>query len=101
MKIITNYIDLSTKGEFDILDITDRIQQNLRITLLQEGNITIFNPGSTAAITTIEFESGLIKDIRKLFERIVPESDNYFHNEIDIPVCNQGFDQHTEFARHD
>jgi len=81
MKVITNFIDLSTKGKFDIIDITDKIHQNLRITLLQEGNVTIFNPGSTAGISTLEFESGLIKDLKILFERLIPEGENYYHDE--------------------
>ncbi len=81
MKIITNYIDLVTSGEFDVIDITDKIQQNLRLSLLQEGNVTIFIAGSTAGITTLEYESGLVKDIKGVFERLIPENEAYSHNE--------------------
>ena len=81
MKVITNFIDLSTKGKFDIIDITEKIHQNLRITVLQEGNVMIFNPGSTAGISTIEFESGLVKDMQDLFERLIPEEGKYHHDE--------------------
>ncbi|MBU1862789.1 MAG: secondary thiamine-phosphate synthase enzyme YjbQ [Candidatus Omnitrophica bacterium] len=81
MKIITNYIELSTNGKCDIIDVTEEIQQNLRVTLLEEGNVTIFNPGSTAGITTVEYEDGLVTDIQRVFERLVPEKDPYAHDE--------------------
>jgi len=80
MKVITNYIELTTKGQFDIIDITDKIQQNLRLTLLQEGNVTIFNGGSTAGITTLEYENGLVSDIRTTFEKLIPQEGPYEHD---------------------
>ena len=81
MKVITNHIDLSTKGNGDVIDITDKVAESLRVTLLQEGNVTIFIPGSTAGISTLEHESGLVRDIRNVFDRLIPEGDTYHHNE--------------------
>jgi secondary thiamine-phosphate synthase enzyme len=80
MKVITNYIEFSTNGKFDIIDITDQVHQNLRLTLLREGNVTIFNPGSTAGVSTMEFDSSLILDLQRTFEKIIPESDEYEHD---------------------
>ena len=81
MKIFTEHIVLNTKGKFDIIDITGEIEQNLRMTELEEGNVTIFNPGSTAGITTVEYEPGLIKDIRNAFQKLIPEGERYFHDD--------------------
>ncbi len=81
MNVVTNYIEFETRGKFDVLDITDRIYENLRSTLFEEGNVTIFNPGSTAGISTLEYESGLVKDIQKLFEKMIPEGVGYGHDQ--------------------
>ena len=80
MKVITNYIELSTNGKFDIVDITDKVHQNLRLTLLREGNVTIFNPGSTAGISTMEFDTTLIADFQRMCERLIPEKGEYEHD---------------------
>jgi len=80
MKVTTNHIEFSTNGKFDIIDITDDVHQNLRLSLLREGNVTIFNPGSTAGISTMEFDSSLISDFQKTFEKLIPENDDYEHD---------------------
>jgi secondary thiamine-phosphate synthase enzyme len=80
MKILTRFFDLSTQGNNDVIDITEHIRQHLKETLLEEGNVTIFNPGSTAGITTIEYEPGLIVDIKKFFENLVPKENSYDHD---------------------
>jgi len=80
MKIITNYIELSTNGKFDIIDISDQVHQNLRLTLLREGNVTIFHPGSTAGISTMEYDASLVSDFQKTFEKLIPEGDEYEHD---------------------
>jgi len=80
MKIITEQITIKTKGNNDIIDITNLIEEKLKETKLNEGFINIFIAGSTAGITTVEYESGLIKDLNDLFEKIAPSSKNYAHN---------------------
>ncbi len=80
MKIITEYLELKTKGDGDYHNITSHIETRLKKTGLEEGNLTIFVGGSTAGLTTFEFEPGLYKDIKELFEDLAPESKNYHHN---------------------
>ena len=63
------------------MDITPRVTEELEKSELDEGLATVFVSGSTAGITTLEFESGLVKDIRDFFERIVPQGQHYFHEE--------------------
>ena len=81
MRIITKQLNLKTKGAGDLIDITARIQENLDSTGLKEGNVTVFVVGSTAAITTFEYESGLISDIRQLYEKLAPSTKSYAHDE--------------------
>ncbi|MCK5346969.1 MAG: secondary thiamine-phosphate synthase enzyme YjbQ [Candidatus Heimdallarchaeota archaeon] len=79
MKVLTKQLEIETKGKFDIVNITDLVQENVRLSLIQEGNVTIFVPASTAAIATIEYESGLVKDIQNLCEKLIPSDGTYFH----------------------
>ncbi|PIP18889.1 MAG: secondary thiamine-phosphate synthase enzyme [Candidatus Omnitrophica bacterium CG23_combo_of_CG06-09_8_20_14_all_41_10] len=81
MKIITKQLNLKTKGAGDLIDITAQIQKNLEDSGLQEGNVTVFVIGSTAAITTFEYESGLISDLKELYEQLVPSNKTYAHDE--------------------
>ncbi len=80
MKIITDKITVSTKGFNDIIDITDRVQGILDKHQLKNGNVTIFVSGSTAGVTTIEYEPGLLKDLPEAFERIAPMDKRYHHD---------------------
>jgi len=81
MKIITQRINRKTKGAGDLVNITDEIAELLHDTGLNEGQITIFNIGSTAAIATFEFEPGMIKDVKELFEKLIPQNRHYHHDE--------------------
>ncbi len=80
MDIITKTLDFQTRGNTDIIDITDDVQKALKETNLKEGIITVFVPGATGAITTIEYESGLIEDLTSAVERIAPRDIEYKHN---------------------
>ena len=73
-------ISFETRGECDIIDITDRIGGILTDSGLSMGLCTIFCPGSTGAITTIEYEGGLLKDFPKAMERIAPRETKYEHD---------------------
>lgn len=81
MKIITKEIIISTEGNCDIKNITLEVQRILIASKLQEGNCTVFSIGSTASITTIEYEPGLLKDIPKVLEKLIPTLSKYQHND--------------------
>lgn len=81
MKIINKRIRLNTKGDGDLVNITDKIAQLLQSSKLENGNVTVFNIGSTAAITTFEFEPGLIEDVQEMYEKIVPSNRHYHHDD--------------------
>ncbi|MFC1501572.1 secondary thiamine-phosphate synthase enzyme YjbQ [Elusimicrobiota bacterium] len=74
-------INLKTKGFNDIVDITKRLNGILEKSGISNGLLTVSVPGSTAGITSIEYEPGLIFDMKKVFEKIAPENGNYKHNE--------------------
>ncbi|MDI6640910.1 MAG: secondary thiamine-phosphate synthase enzyme YjbQ [Elusimicrobiota bacterium] len=80
MKVITARIHLSTKGNSEIVDITDKVQEELHKSRLSDGIVTVFVPGSTGAIGTMEYESGLIKDTSEMFSELVKETKKYLHN---------------------
>lgn len=81
MKIITGSIKVSTKGNPDLIDITGRVAGLLKSSKLKKGSVTVFIVGSTAAITTFEFEPGLVKDVRDLYEKLIPSNKRYAHDE--------------------
>ena len=73
-------ITLSTKGFTDVIDITDEVTKIAGESGIQNGLVTIFCPGSTGGITTIEFESGVINDLKKAIEKILPSNIPYEHD---------------------
>jgi len=81
MQILTEYLRLSTHPELDIINITDQVRERLRATGLQTGQVTIFVPGATGGISTIEYEPGLLQDLPALWEQIAPAGKTYHHNE--------------------
>src|SRR4030042_1023988 len=78
--IFSETISLSTKGFSDIIDITDQVATVLRRSRIQNGLVTVFCPGSTGAVTTIEYESGVLRDLQKAIEKIVPSNIPYEHD---------------------
>jgi secondary thiamine-phosphate synthase enzyme len=78
--IKTLSLDLSTRGNADIIDITEGVTQAVRETGLANGTVTVFCPSSTSALTTIEYESGCLTDLRRLFDEILPANREYAHN---------------------
>ncbi len=81
MSVNTEYIRIKTKGRRDVIDLTSMIQDVVSKIETRDGIVVAFVPGSTAAITTVEFEPGLVKDIDIFFERILPYGDYYHHHE--------------------
>ncbi|MCK5457104.1 MAG: secondary thiamine-phosphate synthase enzyme YjbQ [Melioribacteraceae bacterium] len=72
---------IETKGFNDIIDITSQVKLLLDKSPFSEGSILVFIPGATAGITTIEYEPGLLQDYPKFFEKIIPMSATYQHDE--------------------
>lgn len=81
MEIKTNYIERQTKGYNDIIDITAEVQEIITNSGLSEGTVLLFVVGSTGALTTIEFEPGLKKDLPELMERLIPSDKTYHHDD--------------------
>lgn len=80
---MTNATEMSfkTSGAGDILDITPKMTEAVSASGITSGTITAFVPGSTAGITTIEYEPGLLKDIPDLMEKLIPSDISYQHDE--------------------
>jgi secondary thiamine-phosphate synthase enzyme len=78
--ITTDTISLSTKGHCDIIDITPQVEKQLANIKVDSGTLTLFVTGSTAGITTIEHEPGLLADFKDLWRRLVPEDIPYAHD---------------------
>jgi secondary thiamine-phosphate synthase enzyme len=81
VKIINEVLKVDTKASGDLVNITDDIAGILKGCALTKGSLTVFVVGSTAAITTFEFEPGLIQDIKELFEKKAPSNKNYLHDQ--------------------
>lgn len=79
-QVITKEITFKTKGVDDIIDVTPRITEELHKTKLTKGIATVFVQGSTAGVTTIEYEPGLLKDLPELYEKLIPMAKTYAHN---------------------
>lgn len=80
MGVVTEHIKLKTEGDNQVIDITESIAEHVSGSGLKNGAVTVFIPGATGGITTIEYEPGLVKDIKTLFERIAPQKGEYAHN---------------------
>lgn len=74
-------LSLRTKGETEVLDLTERVRALVRKSGVREGTVHLFVPGSTAGLTTIEMEPGCVSDLRAAFERVAPRDAHYDHNE--------------------
>jgi secondary thiamine-phosphate synthase enzyme len=79
LTVKTKQISIHTRGEGDILDITSRVAEVVAESKLENGIVTIFVPGSTGALTTIEYEPGLLEDLPNMLERIAPKNIVYEH----------------------
>lgn len=73
---------LSTQGDTDVVDITAEVQAAVDETGVGDGQVLVFVRGSTAAISTMEFEPGGIHDLREMVERLIPAAGDYEHNRL-------------------
>jgi secondary thiamine-phosphate synthase enzyme len=80
MTVSTGSIKLHTQGEADMQDLTEAVADVVRHSGVMAGVVTIFCPSSTSGLTTIEYESGCLSDLRRLFDEIVPRDRHYAHN---------------------
>lgn len=80
MQVHTHELTFRTTAETDILDLTHQIADLVADSGIAEGQALVFTPGSTAGITTIEFEPGAVADLKRVFEDIAPVSGRYEHN---------------------
>ena len=81
MSVKNQHIFAQTTEKTDIIDLTAQVEKQVKKSAIENGSVTLFIPGSTAALTTIEFESGVINDLKKTIDRMVPEDIYYEHNE--------------------
>jgi len=80
MAVVTKEVEIQTKGFNDIHNITSLVDDFVKKLPFPEGSVIIFVPGSTGGVTTIEFESGVIDDLKDAFERLIPQIIEYRHN---------------------
>jgi secondary thiamine-phosphate synthase enzyme len=78
--VVTEQISLESQGNCDIIDITPEVRQQLARANVSDGTVTLFISGSTAGLTTIEFEPGLLADFKKMWERNIPRDIPYDHD---------------------
>ncbi len=78
--LVKDSITLRTKGDTDIIDITNQVKTKVSASGISDGALCLFAAGSTAAVTTIEAERGVINDLKKAIERIAPKDIHYEHD---------------------
>jgi len=80
MELVTRKIQFSTKGNSEIINLTDLVNAHLGDTNSKSGLIHLFIGGATGGLTTMEYEPGLVNDLQQAFQRIAPEEAEYLHN---------------------
>jgi secondary thiamine-phosphate synthase enzyme len=78
--VVTGELQLQTRGGYDVRDITGDVEKAVERSGLKAGTITIFCPGSTGALTTVEFESGIVGDLKQVLDEISPPDRDYRHH---------------------
>ncbi len=78
--VVTRKIGIRTKGECDLIDITAQVEREVLDSGINAGTVTVFISGSTAGISTIEYESGLVSDFQGMWDRTVPRNIPYQHD---------------------
>jgi secondary thiamine-phosphate synthase enzyme len=80
MQVIHHELTVETRGHAHVLDLSPELDRWLTEIVAGDGVVTVFTPGSTAAVTTIEFEDGALRDLEEALERIAPSSRTYHHD---------------------
>ena len=81
MGALTRELRLQSTGNVDMVDLTNEVRQFVQESGFKEGLVTVFVPGSTASVITMEFEPGLKRDLKEFLEQVLPLGRDYFHNE--------------------
>jgi secondary thiamine-phosphate synthase enzyme len=82
MPVHTGRLRFSTQGDGDVIDLTRGVEEVVRQADAERGVATVFVPGSTAAVTTMEFEPGGVHDLRQVLDELVPRVGDYHHNRL-------------------
>jgi len=80
MTVKTTAIQVNTRGNADMLNVTDQVAKAVMESGMKDGVVTIFTPSSTSGLTTIEYESGCLSDLRRLFDEIIDPERHFAHN---------------------
>jgi secondary thiamine-phosphate synthase enzyme len=80
VRVITGAIEFASNGDADMIKITDEVAEAVRRTGLSDGTVTLFVPGATGALTTLEFEPGVVEDVQKALDVVAPADRFYRHN---------------------
>ncbi|MEE9436070.1 MAG: secondary thiamine-phosphate synthase enzyme YjbQ [Candidatus Adiutricales bacterium] len=80
MQIISEELVLRTTAGTDIIDLTGQVQDQLSASRIVSGILVLFVPGSTGALTTIEYESGVLEDLKRVIEKLAPKDNHYEHD---------------------
>tara|TARA_B100000315_G_scaffold122556_1_gene112440 strand:+ start:1520 stop:1939 length:420 start_codon:yes stop_codon:yes gene_type:complete len=80
MSVKSISFEVKTSGRTDILDITNKVRKEVSSSGMVNGTVTVFIPGSTAGVTTIEYESGVVNDLKKAIEKLAPAGIHYDHD---------------------
>jgi len=80
MTVVTKDIALQSKGNCDIINITSQVAKNVEGSGIDSGIVTLFIVGSTAGVTTIEYEPNLLSDFKNMWDRVIPQNIPYEHN---------------------
>ncbi len=73
-------LEIATTGNTDVIDLTEHLERVVRDSGVRNGVLLVFTPGSTASVTTIEYESGAVADLKRALERVAPRDGDYEHN---------------------
>jgi len=80
MTVVSRTSEFSTTGDTDVIDLTSEASEFLEASGVQSGVLVVFTPGSTAGVTTIEFESGAVSDLKRALDILAPRHEDYEHN---------------------
>lgn len=78
--VATGSIEFASGGHADVVRITGEVRETVKQTGLQDGTVTVFAPGATGAVTTIEFEPGVVQDLQQVLDELVPPGRTWQHN---------------------
>jgi secondary thiamine-phosphate synthase enzyme len=82
VELHTGQLRFSTEGDGDVVDLTEGVQSVIESSGVENGTVSVFVPGSTAAVTAMEYEPGGVHDLKAALERLIPAAADYQHNRL-------------------